>query len=330
MFRANKTGKCYICKKEIGIGDAIKWNRKTSGEIAHASCVPSSSELVAELTSALATLKSSEPVPVTASVKTSEPKAHKTSVQASMPAPIMPARIDKPNDNSNQWFDLLYHAFTAGCNRILITGPRATGKSTTALLCTQACYRVTMHERLPVEEVLGMYMLRDGETVFVDGPLTLAMRHGAPILIDEIDRRSPDVESLLYAAIDDKPHILLPTGEFVQAKEGYAVLMTSNEAPNSLPDPVQDRIDVFVDARTPHPDAMSRFSVAEQTLVTRYYTNLPSVLAQTKYSPTPRRLTALHKLMASGMNADTAAQLVFCNGALEYASALANVVAGGK
>ena len=48
-------------------------------------------------------------------------------------------------------------------------------------LITVAC-----HEDLTASDLLGRYLLKGEETVWVDGPLTLAVKHGGLCYLDEI------------------------------------------------------------------------------------------------------------------------------------------------
>jgi MoxR-like ATPase len=63
---------------------------------------------------------------------------------------------------------------------------------------------------------------------FKPGPLALAMFQGSPILIDEVNRSSSDVQNLLLQAIDEK-EIYIPFLKKIRASPGFYPIMTVNE-----------------------------------------------------------------------------------------------------
>jgi hypothetical protein len=110
--------------------------------------------------------------------------------------------------------------------------------------------RVTFHEQMPLEDLIGGLQLVNGSTQWVDGPATRALREGKVLQIDELNKRPIECETMIYALMDRPAAITLPTGERVHEKAGYAVIGTQNPAPDVLPHPIFDRIDVFLKATT--------------------------------------------------------------------------------
>jgi MoxR-like ATPase len=167
-----------------------------------------------------------------------------------------------------------------------------------------------------------MFHLINGETKWIDGPVVQAMRTGSPVLIDEIDRYSQEVASMLYSILDDKPHVDLPTGEIVNASDGYKVVMTSNEMPDMLPPAIFDRIEGIFCANEPHKDAINHLDSVNQQVVLNFYKGQPKAIVKT--TPTVRRMRAFHILNSNGME-DFASDIVFSGSAKEIESAIASV-----
>lgn len=134
--------------------------------------------------------------------------------------------------------------------RCLLFGYPRTGKSRLPFTMFVKCERVTFHRQQPVDDLIGGMALKDGRTVWLDGPAVRAMREGRVIVFDEIDRHSAEQYSALLALLDDPAGITLPTGERVNAVPGYGVVATTNELPSQLADALYDRFDIHLRADT--------------------------------------------------------------------------------
>ena len=134
--------------------------------------------------------------------------------------------------------------------RVLLVGPSHTGKSTLPLNLMPNCLRGTCNKQQPIDDWAGGYGMTEGTTKWQDGLLVRALRNGWPIVIDEIDKHSPECASFFYAALDNPAGITLPTGERVMAKKGYCVFATSNANPTTLPEPIYNRFDIILKADT--------------------------------------------------------------------------------
>jgi hypothetical protein len=231
-----------------------------------------------------------------------------------------------------KWYEIL--ADLEHASRIMLVGPPGTGKSRTSVEVSekrtngsQNVYRLTMTEGSGVEDLLGMFHLIAGETKWQDGPAVKALRQGATLIIDEVDRYSPEVCSLLYALLDDNPAVTLPTGEHVVAAEGYRVICTSNQSISVLPEPIMDRIEAVLIANVPHPSALQDLEKAEAAAVTNYYRGVTAAEWAWNGSPTVRRMRAFSKLTKglkkeAQANKDIVADAVFGKSGKEVLSAL--------
>lgn len=224
------------------------------------------------------------------------------------------------------WYDVFNAVLEAGMTRVLLVGPPGTGKSTTA---DKDNLRVTCHEDAGPESMVGTFIQKDGNTIWIDGPCIIAMKQGKTVVLDEIDHTSPECVSLLYALIDDKPSIMLPTGEYVQAAKGYRVICTSNANPSDLPDAILDRIESVICADTPHPLAVDNvkalagsMSTALSAVMLNYYRGLSTDVFRWRGNPTLRKCRNFSKLVSAGMNSQVAAKVVFGQAGPEILSAL--------
>ena len=148
--------------------------------------------------------------------------------------------------------------------RVLLRGKPGTGKTYhavhSALRPDQKVYTITMTEETPAAELRGHYVPNGDTFIWADGPAVMAWREGARLVINEIDRSSDDVWSLMYAILDDPDfaELTLPTGEKVRPKEGFQVIATMNGEPEDLPDALQDRLPVDIEITDVNPDAIAR------------------------------------------------------------------------
>lgn len=78
------------------------------------------------------------------------------------------------------------------------------------------------------DDLIGGYRLMNGNTVFSHGPVVAAMKRGAVLLIDEIDRGDPAKLMALQGVLEGKPILIKKTGEVVEPAAGFTVIATAN------------------------------------------------------------------------------------------------------
>lgn len=112
-----------------------------------------------------------------------------------------------------------------------IAGLSGNGKTT---MVEQACaklnrvyIRVQINPETDEDDLLGGFRLINGETVFSEGPVVKAMKAGAILLIDEIDRGTNKLMAL-QGVLEGKPVMLKKTGQVVIPKAGFNVIATGN------------------------------------------------------------------------------------------------------
>ena len=123
----------------------------------------------------------------------------------------------------------------AHANRLplLLKGPTGCGKTRfvahMAARLGRPLYTVACHDDLSAADLIGRYLLKGGETVWVDGPLTRAVRTGAICYLDEVVEARKDVTVVLHPLTDDRR--ILPidrTGEELEAPPGFMLVASYN------------------------------------------------------------------------------------------------------
>jgi len=196
--------------------------------------------------------------------------------------------------------------------RVLLWGPPGTGKSTWPTLNHATVYRVALHEEIDPAELVGTWALKDGSTEWCDGPAALAMREGVPLVLDEIDKASGCLSSLLHALLDDPSiaQITLPDGSTVRPREGFQVYATTNADPTTLPDAILDRFrgGLILHCPHPHPQAVDALPKDVRSLVTNFYANMtpPKIESGITY-----RAVAAFSALRSALGSEDAARAVF-------------------
>lgn len=116
---------------------------------------------------------------------------------------------------------------------LLIKGPTGCGKTRfvahMAARMGRKLYTVACHDDLSAADLVGRYLLKGGETVWVDGPLTRAVREGAICYLDEVVEARKDVTVVLHPLTDDRR--ILPidrTGEELAAAPGFMLVASYN------------------------------------------------------------------------------------------------------
>jgi MoxR-like ATPase len=230
------------------------------------------------------------------------------------------------------WYCILQQALLSLTN-ILVLGAPSVGKSTTLRNSFANALRMTITNQTGADLLVGTLQSVNGDTKGIDGISAVAMRHGRPVIFEEIDRIGPEGESLLFNILDDRPHLNMPTGEFLEAKEGFKVVMTSNMNPQgAMENAVIDRFQAFILADIPHENAYGEltghpeFDKALKGISLNHYQGqeMPAIALP----PTVRRIRTFAKLLRDGMLAEHASQIVFGNAAqYEIQSAISNVFA---
>ena len=116
---------------------------------------------------------------------------------------------------------------------VLLKGPTGCGKtrfvSHMAARLNRPLYTVACHDDLSAADLIGRYLLKGGETIWMDGPLTRAVREGAICYLDEVVEARKDVTVILHPLTDDRRMLPIDrTGEELHAKPGFMLVVSYN------------------------------------------------------------------------------------------------------
>ena len=114
---------------------------------------------------------------------------------------------------------------------VFITGLSGNGKTTMVeQVCAKLnreCIRVNISIETDEDDLIGGGTLIDGNITYREGPVIIAMRRGAVLLIDEIDRGSNKL-MCLQSILEGKPFFNKKNGDVIRPVEGFTVIATAN------------------------------------------------------------------------------------------------------
>ncbi|MBN7786484.1 CbbQ/NirQ/NorQ/GpvN family protein [Ponticoccus gilvus] len=119
------------------------------------------------------------------------------------------------------------------CLPLLLKGPTGCGKTRfvehMAARLDLPLHTVACHDDLSAADLIGRYLLKGGETVWVDGPLTRAVREGGICYLDEVVEARKDVTVVLHPLTDDRRRLVIDrTGEELQAPRPFMLVASYN------------------------------------------------------------------------------------------------------
>jgi len=128
--------------------------------------------------------------------------------------------------------DVFEHSYK---NKIpfLLKGPTGTGKSRfiefmssklDKKLLTIAC-----HEETSATDLIGRFIIKGSEAIWLDGPLTTAVKEGAIIYLDEIAEARPDVIVAIHSLTDHRRELYIDKlGETIKAHKDFMLVASFN------------------------------------------------------------------------------------------------------
>ena len=116
---------------------------------------------------------------------------------------------------------------------VLVVGPTGSGKSDMNEKMAKAyeipCVRINFSSGTSEGDLLGKFVIKNGETVFADGYIPLAMKNGWWVILDEVDYAQPEHISCLQAVLEGKALVNIKNeGEIVEPHARFRVFATAN------------------------------------------------------------------------------------------------------
>lgn len=122
---------------------------------------------------------------------------------------------------------------------VLLKGPTGCGKTRfmqyMAWRIRRPLITVSCHDDLTASDLVGRYLVRGGETIWVDGPLTRAVKAGGFCYLDEIVEARKDTTVVIHPLADDRR--ILPIekrGELVKAPPEFLLAISYNPGYQSI------------------------------------------------------------------------------------------------
>jgi nitric oxide reductase NorQ protein len=175
----------------------------------------------------------------------------------------------------------LFEAAYASRLPVMLKGPTGSGKTRfiehMAWRLERPLITVAAHEDMTAADLAGRYLLAPEGTVWHDGPLTLAVRHGAICYLDEIVEARQDTTVVIHPLTDARRMLPLEKkNELVSAHPDFQLVISYNpgyqSAVKDLKESTKQRF-VCIDFDYPAPDVeaeiVSRESGADRTTARR-------------------------------------------------------------
>ncbi len=134
-----------------------------------------------------------------------------------------------PHGNEERLFDF-------ACRQkipVILKGPTGCGK--TRFVEHMACklgrplITVSCHEDLTASDLVGRFIFRGSETIWEDGPLTLAVRSGGICYLDEIVEARNDTTVIIHSLTDDRRILYIDkTQDVVRAHPDFMMVLSYN------------------------------------------------------------------------------------------------------
>lgn len=122
---------------------------------------------------------------------------------------------------------------------IVLKGPTGCGKTRFVEAMAHELGRplitVACHDDLTTADLVGRYLLRGDETVWVDGPLTRAVREGAICYLDEVVEARQDTTVVLHPLADYRRQLPIERlGVTLDAAPGFGLVVSYNPGYQSV------------------------------------------------------------------------------------------------
>lgn len=122
---------------------------------------------------------------------------------------------------------------------ILLKGPTGCGKTRfmehMAWKLERPLITVSCHDDLTASDLVGRFLVKGGETVWVDGPLSRAVRSGAICYLDEVVEARKDTTVVIHPLADDRRVLPMEKiGHLLEAGPEFCLAMSYNPGYQSV------------------------------------------------------------------------------------------------
>jgi len=116
---------------------------------------------------------------------------------------------------------------------LLLKGPTGTGKSRfiehMAAQLNKQLITVSCHEETSATDLIGRFIIKGAETVWMDGPLVTALKTGAILYLDEIAEARPDVLVAIHSLTDHRRALYIDKLDIeLHAPENFMLVASYN------------------------------------------------------------------------------------------------------
>jgi len=128
--------------------------------------------------------------------------------------------------------DVFEHAYTCKLP-FLLKGPTGTGKSRfieyMAHNLDTKLLTISCHEETSSTDLIGRFIIKGAETIWLDGPLTTAVKEGYILYLDEIAEARPDVIVAIHSLTDHRRELFIDKlGETIKAHKDFMLVASFN------------------------------------------------------------------------------------------------------
>ena len=122
---------------------------------------------------------------------------------------------------------------------VMLKGPTGCGKTrfvqAMAYRLGRPIITVACHEDLSATDLIGRFLLEGEETVWHDGPLTTAVRHGAICYLDEVVEARKDTIVCIHPLTDDRRVLPIEKmGQLISAPDDFMLVISYNPGYQSV------------------------------------------------------------------------------------------------
>lgn len=207
---------------------------------------------------------------------------------------------------------------------VVLKGPTGCGKTRFVEAMAHDLDRplvtVSCHDDLTAADLVGRFLLQDGETRWVDGPLTRAVREGAICYLDEVVEARQDTTVVIHPLADHRRQLPIDRlGIVLDAAPGFCLVVSYNPGYQSvlkdLKDSTRQRM-VAIELTFPPPDVEEKIVAHEANVdheKAAQLVQLGQAIRRLEHGglrevASTRVLIAAGRLMAEGLPARVAAR----------------------